>query len=1012
MPAPHVPRGIYFALFTVSGFAGLIYESIWSHYLKLFLGHAAYAQTLVLALFMGGMAIGAGVASRYSGRWKNLLVGYALTEGVIGLAALAFHDVFVAATGAAYASVLPALGDATAAALFKWTLAGALILPQSILLGMTFPLMSAGLIRRYPLGPGGSIAMLYFTNSFGAAIGVLASGFFMIGALGLPGTMLAAGWINLVLAALVWLLARGRENGGQIKITAGGNAGQGNGGRGNLDLTSISEAPYGLFLLIAALTGAASFIYEIGWIRMLSLVLGSSTHSFELMLSAFILGLACGGYWVRKRIDRVADTARLLGIVQVAMGLAALATLPLYGQMFPLMQAVIKALAKTDSGYALFLASSHGIALAIMFPATFCAGMTLPLLTYALFASGHGEKSIGAVYSANTLGSIVGVFAAAHIGLPLLGLKGLMIAGAALDVALGLVLLWRVTGNQSIQGRSSPRLRIAASGVALVSFAAVLALVQLDNYKMASGVFRRGELHTEQDAKLIYHKDGKTTTVSMMDFSEGRSLRTNGKSDGAINMKPGARISDEITMVLTGALPLAFKPDARHAAVIGVGTGLTTHTLVASPAMESVDTIEIEPAMAEASRLFAPINSNTFADPRSRIIFDDAKTYFSTHNRLYDIIVSEPSNPWVSGVSSLFTSEFYRHVRRYLKPDGVLVQWFQLYEIDVSLVASVMQALGENFPDYAIYASTNSDLLIVAGEQRTLARRLADITAMPGVSQELSRVHIRTLGDVEIRRIGGKKTLAPFFASYGAPANSDYQPYLDLHAARYRFIQQSAGDIIAIGTPNVPTVAMLEGRSEPAAQSASLDGEDYFDRLENTRRARYARDFFLASVPPQPQAIPRQLQKDLEIMRGHLVDCRDPERFDIWFHSLYQLARTINPYLSAAEGRALWDRLSNRIGAASCGAAPGPAQKAWIALFRAVAARDPAKMAELAEQLLGQASDLPSNNRQYLLTAGMTGYLALGKRDKAAQLWNRYPRDVDGTTDLDLRLLYAHAFEK
>ncbi len=222
----HVPRAIYFALFTVSGFAGLVYESIWSHYLKLFLGHAAYAQTLVLALFMGGMAIGAGIASRYSGRWKNLLVGYALTEAVLGLAALAFHDVYLAATGAAYTSVLPALGNAGAAALYKWALAGALILPQSILLGMTFPLMSAGLIRRYPLGPGRSIAVLYFTNSFGAAAGVLASGFFMIGALGLPGTMRAAGWINIAPAATVWLIATGpdqreKEHVDQIKITAG-----------------------------------------------------------------------------------------------------------------------------------------------------------------------------------------------------------------------------------------------------------------------------------------------------------------------------------------------------------------------------------------------------------------------------------------------------------------------------------------------------------------------------------------------------------------------------------------------------------------------------------------------------------------------------------------------------------------------------------------------------------------------------------------------------------------------
>jgi spermidine synthase len=209
--SPRVPRGAYFALFTVSGFAGLIYESLWSHYLKLFLGHAAYAQTLVLALFMGGMAVGAWLCSRGSARWGNLLRGYAVAEGVIGLAALAFHPVFVAATDAAYSSVLPSLGAAGAAATFKWTLAGMLILPQSVLLGMTFPLMSAGLIRRYPAAPGESLALLYFTNSLGASAGVLASGFVLIERFGLPGTMQLAGGINLALAALVWLLARGPE---------------------------------------------------------------------------------------------------------------------------------------------------------------------------------------------------------------------------------------------------------------------------------------------------------------------------------------------------------------------------------------------------------------------------------------------------------------------------------------------------------------------------------------------------------------------------------------------------------------------------------------------------------------------------------------------------------------------------------------------------------------------------------------------------------------------------------
>ncbi|HZR67666.1 MAG TPA: hypothetical protein VFB01_01290 [Burkholderiales bacterium] len=986
--SPRIPRGAYFALFTVSGFAGLVYESIWSHYLRLFLGHAAYAQTLVLALFMGGMAIGAWICSRASARWANLLRGYAIAEGLIGLAALAFHPVYVGATEAAYSSVLPALGSAPAAAMFKWTLAGLLILPQSVLLGMTFPLMSAGLLRRYPAAPGESLALLYFTNSLGASIGVLASGFVMIERFGLPGTVQAAGLVNLALAAAVWLLAgrdEPRPRAGAAEPRWDANAG----------------APWRLLLAVAALTGAASFVYEIGWIRMLSLVLGSATHSFELMLSAFILGLALGGLWVRRRIDALGDPARFLGVVQVAMGLAALATLPLYGRMFEVMQAVIRGLAKTDSGYAMFLVASHGIALAIMFPATFCAGMTLPLITYALLRGGHGERSIGAVYGANTLGSIAGVFAAAHLGMPLLGLKGLIAAGAALDAALGVALLWRAAGAR--------RLGIGAGAATAAAFAAVLVAVPLDPYKMASGVFRRGDLYTEREARMLSHRDGKTTTVSLVDFGSDRSLRTNGKSDGAINMDPdGPRISDEVTMTLTGALPLAYRPDARRVAVIGIGTGLTTHTLLGSSAVESVETIEIEPAMAEASRRFSPRNSNTFADPRSHIVFDDAKTFFSTHNRKYDIVVSEPSNPWVSGVSSLFTAEFYRHVRRYLEPGGVLVQWFQLYEIDPSLVASVLVALASEFPDYAVYAATDADLLIVAGDAATLARPLADVLAMPGVARELRRVHVASIDDLRIRRIGGKAALAPLFASYGVPPNSDFRPYLDLHAAKYRFLQQSAGELVGLGLAAVPAVAMIEGASERATPAPTELGDEFLDKAEHIRRARYARDFLLRAVPPEPRGIPRQLQKDLELVHARLIECRDPGKYDIWLHALYQVAREVNPLLGADDSAALWDRVER----APCARDLSPEQRAWIALFRAVSRHDAAAMAAGAETLLAVPSDLPSGSRQYLVAAGMAGYLAQGRRAEAAELLARTPRESGGGDELTLRLLGAHALGK
>ena len=1000
---PSRRRAALFALFAISGFAGLIYESIWSHYLKLFLGHAAYAQTLVLALFMGGMAAGAWLAGRWSARLPNLLRGYAAVEVVIGLAALVFHPVFVATTDTAYDSLLPAIGADAGAAAVKWLLAAALILPQSILLGATFPLMSGGLLRRHPERPGESLAMLYFTNSLGAAVGVLASGFVMIERLGLPGTIQAAGVLNLALAAIVWLIAPGRDP-DPAAVASASLARQ-------VAARSV-DAPWRLLLVVAGLTGMASFIYEVAWIRMLTLVLGAATHSFELMLSAFILGLALGGYWVRGRIDRTRSPLAFLGVVQVVMGLCALATLPLYGAMFGLMQLVIHGTAKTDAGYGIFLVASHGIALAVMFPAAFCAGMTLPLITYALLAGGHGERSIGAVYASNTLGAIAGVVFAAHLGMPLLGLKGLVTAGAALDIALGLVLLWRLAiGGQLRRLASRPAGEALPGGVTfgltlagIAALAVVAFAVTLDPYRMASGVFRRGDIYSAREAELKFYRDGKTTSVALLQFQEGLSLRTNGKSDGAINLADGARISDEVTMVLTAAVPLAHKPDAKRAAIIGIGTGLTTHTMLQSPAIERVDTIEIEPAMAEASRAFAARNAAAFADPRSRIVFDDAKTYFSTHNERYDIIVSEPSNPWVSGVSSLFTTEFYRHVRRYLNPGGVMVQWFQLYEIDPSLVASVLRALAENFPDYAIYAATDSDLLIVAGERATLARPLHDVFQMPAVAQELRKVHVQRIGDIDIRRLGGRDSLHPLFLSYGAPANSDYAPYLDLNAARYRFLQSGAGDLTRIGAEGIPIVAMLESRKR-IVRPLSYDGDEFLERIELARRARYARDFYLAPTPPVPLGIPADLEKNLELSKMRGLECVDAQTYDVWLHSLFHVARIANPALEPAEAGAIWSRFER----SPCYKRLAAEDRQWLALFSAAGAREAPAMARYADEILAAGKELSPSHKQYLLAASLTGNILTGQLDRAQSQWDKHSGEAARAgLSLDLRLLYAY----
>ena len=992
MVPPHFPRFAFYLLFVASGFAGLIYESVWTHYLKLYLGHAAYAQSLVLIVFMGGMAVGAAFCARISTRIRNPLAVYAAIEAAIGLCALVFHEVFVAATDWSYSALLPALGEGWQALTAKLALATALILPQSILLGATFPLMSAALVRasmsQGRRAPGEAVAMLYFANSLGAAAGVLASGFVLIAWVGLPGTLRTAGVINLVLAAAVALLARGSRSAPVEPQRVDGEA-----------------RPATLLLTVALLTGLASFIYEICWIRMLSLVLGASTHSFELMLSTFILGLALGGLAVRRLVDGAANPERLLGWVQVAMGLLALATLPVYDRTFELMEYFMKGLARTDAGYLFFNLAGQGVSALVMLPATFCAGMTLPLITGALLRNGAGERAIGQVYAANTLGAIVGVLVAVHLGLPLLGLKGTLILGAVTDAALGLLLLYRYSSGRTTHASWRPGFTVSAAACAL-AFAPVMFVFELNVNKMTAGVFRHGDLSSSQDAEILFSKDGKTATVHLVRYTDATSIRTNGKSDGSINLNPeGARGSDEITMTLTAAVPLALKPDAKTAAVIGMGTGLTMHTLLQDLSLEAVETIEIEAAMAEAARGFTPRNNSAFLDPRGKIWIDDAKTFFSTRGRRYDILISEPSNPWVSGVSGLFTREFYQRIRGHLNPGGMLVQWFQLYEIDPSLLASVMRALGEALPHYVVFAPSDHDLLIIASADPIPLPPKAAVFGHPSLAAELRNVHVLTPGDLDARYLGDRAALDPLFASYGMPANSDYYPVLDLNAAKHRFTEKSASDVVALLNAGIPVLDMLQPALQRRAVNPLHKGASTFERIENTRLARYARDFLLQPKPPEPENIPTLLQKDLELSKLRLIECREPRERDVWLHSMINVARAVNPYLAPAEAQAAWARFSG----APCFAALRDFQRHWIMLFAALGARDATRSAALASGLLASQEELTRDAREYLLLAGMAGHIAAGDAQRAKELWKKHKDQIRDAGKPVFRLLRCHA---
>lgn len=961
-------KHILFLLFGISGFSGLIYESIWSHYLKLFLGHAAYAQTLVLAIFMGGMAIGAWIASKYSIKWKNLLLGYAIAEGLIGIMGLAFHGTFIHVTEFVYTSLIPSLGSPTLVEISKWSIAGLLILPQSILLGMTFPLMSAGIIRLFPTTPGGSLAILYFSNSLGAAIGVLTSGFVLIEHLGLPGTILTAALLNIVLALVVWALVKDRPTTNDIVQAQ------------KSQTTPVGHWYYWL-LATSLLTGTASFIYEIGWIRMLSLVLGSSTHAFELMLSAFIFGLAFGGFWIRRRIDKITNTIGLLAILQLIMGILALSTLPIYGHTFEMMQWIISALNKTDAGYAVFNLSSHLITLLVMLPTTFCAGMTLPLITYTLLRQGHGEKSIGAVYGWNTVGAIIGVLLAVHIGMPLLGLKGLIILGACVDIALGLFLLWR---SPSKKGLFVP---VTGTIAGMVAIGVSLLFVTLDTQKMASGVYRTGKLYSPDTQPIVYHQDGKTATVNLMDQDKYIAILTNGKSDAmlakTLDIPPSA---DESTMILAGALALAFKPDAKTVANIGIGSGLTTHTLLRAPSLKQVDTIEIESKMVEAARGFKARTEATFTDPRSHIYIADAKTYFSTYNKRYDVIISEPSNPWVSGVASLFSKEFYRLAVRHLSENGIFIQWLQLYEINLDLVASMLKALSPHFSDYMLYTTNGSDVLIVAKNGGELKGPDPHIFEIANLSNELKRIGFYGNEDFELRKIGSKRTLDPLFASNPIPLNSDYFPIVDLGAVKTRFLQSTAFNIFEIMHTPIPVLEML-GEKTPTAYKMRQTRDRFYQGSKMAYKAAAIRDFYIEGhFDPKYSDISIKTKQDAILVKLLVQKCNHANNWKTWISSVYEVFVVNTPYLTPQEWRRMWASLN----LTKCHTKLNSTQRSWLALINAVGERNAEAMAAEAEVLLSNGKKHSHGQHYYMLATAMLGNIVQGNQQKVRELWKTY----------------------
>jgi predicted membrane-bound spermidine synthase len=1041
--AAHIPTGaepartsgnallvVLALLFVLSGAAGLFYEAVWSRYLSLFVGHDAYAQILTLVIYLGGMGLGALAAARRSARLRDPLFAYAAVEALIGILGLAFHDaMYLPVTGWAFERLFPALGGGTAVALAKWGLAGLLILPQSILLGATFPLMSAGVIRRLPEAPGRTLSVLYFANSLGAAGGVLVAGFVLFALAGLPGTLAAAAILNLLVALGAFVIGRkdGRTASGQEAVGSGQEtvgSGQEAVGSGQEAVGSMQGPPppaHGslptllptllppLLLTLAFGTAIASFIYEVGWIRMLSLVLGSSTHSFELMLSAFILGLSLGAWWMRRRADTFSDPLRALAVVQLVMGALALASLPLYLQSFSWTAVLLQAVARSQEGYALFTVARYLICLAIMLPATFCAGMTLPLMTRMLLGAGTGERAIGWIYGANTLGSIVGAALTGLVLLPVLGLRASLVAGGVLDMLLGLLALRALARA----GRPAPRLVFAGTGGLALLAGFALWVLPWDQSLLASGVFRVGRIGDLSLLKMIFHRDGRTATVHVRRVARSgtKVISTNGKPDGSLSVTWTERCDtaaprlafgvDDETQAMLALILLAHAPGARSGAVIGHGTGMSSHLLLGSPRLERLTTIEIEPAMVAGARTFYPANRRVFDDPRSHVVIADAKSYFAAANTRYDLVLSEPSNPWVSGVSGLFTTEFYARIRRYMAPGGVFGQWLHTYELEDGLVESVLAAVHENFSDYRLYALNRADLLVVATPTGALPRPDWSVTALPDIRRDFCRFLPLTAAGLDRALVLDRAGFAPL-VERGVRSNSDFYPVLDLGAERTRFLDHTATGVEGLGSGVVDFVAdpaLRPASWDTATSSALLAMPRVVGMLRAERMRRPGPDSAWSNGSVASQRYLRQTRARWE--SGNVA----PESWRAWTAEFWIIRGVLHGGDAPADTGffAGARRFAERTGAP-------PAVRAVVAFGEALARNDLPAAAPAAGPLLDEARQgrlwIPADD---LLDGGVRALLAVHRADLARAAYDLM-RPQSSRADGDLRLALLDAY--
>jgi spermidine synthase len=586
---------------------------------------------------------------------------------------------------------------------------------------------------------GRTISLLYAINTLGAVVGTVLTGFVVLPWLGNRLTLTVAATANLVVGALAIASRRLRQ--ADTTAQASEEPAAGDRQRGG------EVSPLRVRVTVAALgvSGAVSMIYEIAWTRALALVIGSSTYAFTSMLVAFLVGITAGSAlygWLRGA--RRASTGAF-AMLQIGIGLSVAAVVLVFERMPELFLAGLRwSDSPTFIQLVQFAVSASSLLLATLF-----VGATFPCAV-AMAARGTERvgRDVGHVYAVNTLGAIVGSILAGFVLVPGVGVEASIKVGIAVNLLLAAV-LFATSGSGPAPSRWGPA---AAAGLAAV---AMLWLPAWDRRVMSSGpaiygqrLLKEAGRHSVRDtlrsgAPVIFYRDGISSTVSVSRGGGVTSLAVNGKADASTG-------DDMVTQLLLGHVPMLVHPDPKRVFVIGLGSGITAGAIARYP-VEVVEVAELEPAVIEASRFFADTNGDVLRDPRVRVRLGDGRNLLLTARTGYDVIVSEPSNPWISGVASLFTVEMFRLARERLRPGGVMVQWVHLYSLRPADVAMIVRTFRTVFPDTEIWSGATGDVLLLGRTTRApldLRQIKRRFEANPAVGQDLGRIDITGWADV------------------------------------------------------------------------------------------------------------------------------------------------------------------------------------------------------------------------------------------------------------------------